>query len=285
MKELLYIQSRLKAPKNQKNNFGNYSYRSLEDIVEAVKPLLAETGCTLDFQDQIEMLGVPFVCKDLVDMGYEDEKKIWHPDIREIEVIKGVRYFLKATAILTNGSGESVTTTAYAEHPEKKAGMDPAQVTGATSSYARKYAACALFAIDDNKDPDATNDGREENPRRPGRTSHTPAPRKNQEKDAPSQSPATPPKAPVKPAVPPPVSTPPAPPEDPREKQLKFMAAMGVTREMVETALGKDFYTLDERDSVSLRNTVAIMRKDKLSFEDAWERVCIMESNQEGESK
>lgn len=278
MKDLLYIQKSLKAPKNQKNNFGNYAYRSLEDITEAVKPLLAETECTLDFQDEIVMFGVPFVCKDLVDMGYEDENRVWHPDIREIEVVKGVRYFLKTIATLTNSAGEKASVTAYAEHPEKKAGMDPAQVTGATSSYARKYAACALFAIDDNKDPDATNDGREENPRRPGRTSHAPAPRKDQGKNDTQKTPA-------KPAVPPPVSTPPAPPEDPREKQLKFMAAMGVTREMIETALGKDFYTADEKDSVSLRNTVAIMRKDKLSFEDAWERVCIMESNQEGESK
>lgn len=282
MKELNYIQTKLKAPKNQKNSFGGYSYRSLEDITEAVKPLLAETGCTLTFEDSVERIGTPFACKDFVDMGYEDEKKVWHPDVREIEVVKGVLYFLKSTATLTNSNGEKVSTCSCAEHALAKKGMDPAQLTGATSSYARKYAACGLFAIDDNRDPDATNDGSHHDTRRPNapaRQSHAPRQdQKNTNSPAPqkAQAPAKEEKAPA-PAAP--------QEEDPREKQLKFMASMGITREMLETAMGKDFYSIDAKDSASLRTLVSLMRKEGLPFDDAWERVCIMESNQEGESK
>lgn len=126
MKELQHIQTELKAPKNQRNTFGNYNYRSCEDICEAVKPLLAKYGCTLTLADDVMAIG---------------------------EFI-----FLQATATIKNSSGESESTTAFARHAYDKKGMDDSQLTGATSSYARKYALNGLFCIDDTKDSDATND-------------------------------------------------------------------------------------------------------------------------------
>lgn len=125
MKELQQIQTELKAPKSQFNKFGNYSYRSCEDICEAVKPLLAQYGCTLTISDDIVLIG-EFT-------------------------------YVKATAMLKNSSGESESTTAFARHAADKKGMDDSQLTGSTSSYARKYALNGLFCIDDNKDSDATN--------------------------------------------------------------------------------------------------------------------------------
>lgn len=125
MKELNIIQSKLTAPKEQFNKFGNYKYRSCEDILKAVKPLLAETKCTLMLQDEVLLIGN--------------------------------RYYIKATATLTNSTGESVATTALAREDENKNGMAGSQITGASSSYARKYALNGLFAIDDTKDADATN--------------------------------------------------------------------------------------------------------------------------------
>lgn len=122
MEELLKIQSELKAPKGQYNSFGKYRYRSQEDILEAVKPLLAKAGCTLTLTDEI----IPV----------------------------GGRVYVKATCTLTGKGGQSVTTTAYAREAETKPGMDVAQVTGAASSYARKYALNGLFCIDDTKDAD-----------------------------------------------------------------------------------------------------------------------------------
>jgi len=121
MKKLVKIQSELKAAKNQRNNFGKYNYRSCEDILESVKPLLKEAELTLIVTDKI--------------------------------VLIGERYYVEATATL-HGEGEPVTSTAYAREAESKKGMDSAQVTGATSSYARKYALNGLFAIDDSKDVD-----------------------------------------------------------------------------------------------------------------------------------
>lgn len=123
MQELLIIQQKLNAPKNLKNSFGGYSYRSCEGILEAVKPLLAETSCTLTINDDI------------------------------IEV--GGRFYVKATAILKNANSESVSAQAFAREEESKKGMDASQITGSTSSYARKYALNGLFAIDDNKDEDS----------------------------------------------------------------------------------------------------------------------------------
>lgn len=127
MKELIAIQSKLKAPKTQFNKFGGYKYRKAEDILEAVKPLLAEQKCTLIITDDIVMVGN--------------------------------RTYVKATAIIKNEKGERIETTGWAREEETKKGMDGSQITGASSSYARKYALNGLFAIDDNQDSDVTNDG------------------------------------------------------------------------------------------------------------------------------
>lgn len=128
---LIEVQALLKAPKGQYNSFGKYKYRSCEDILEAVKPLLAERGLLLFIEDQIERIG---------DTSGTDS----------------LRWYVKATATVTDGT-DSVSTTAYAREDESKKGMDGSQVTGASSSYARKYALNALFLIDDTKDADATN--------------------------------------------------------------------------------------------------------------------------------
>lgn len=126
MKELIAIQSELKAPKSQFNKFGGYKYRKAEDILEAVKPLLAKQKCTLTITDDV--------------------------------VLIGNRIYVKATATIKNEKGECETTTGWAREEETKKGMDDSQITGASSSYARKYALNGLFAIDDNADSDATND-------------------------------------------------------------------------------------------------------------------------------
>lgn len=127
MKELIAIQSELKAPKSQFNKFGGYKYRKAEDILEAVKPLLNKQKCTLTITDDIVMVGN--------------------------------RIYVKATATIKNEKGECETTTGWAREEETKKGMDGSQITGASSSYARKYALNGLFAIDDNADSDTTNDG------------------------------------------------------------------------------------------------------------------------------
>lgn len=127
MKELISIQSELKAPKTQVNRFGGYKYRKAEDILEAVKPLLAKQKCTLIITDDV--------------------------------VLIGNRIYVKATATIKNEKGECETTTGWAREEETKKGMDGSQITGASSSYARKYALNGLFAIDDNADSDTTNDG------------------------------------------------------------------------------------------------------------------------------
>ena len=118
-KKLNKIQQELKAPKNQKNSFGNYNYRSCEDILEAVKPLL--DGAVVTISDSIKNIGV--------------------------------RYYIEAEATIMEGK-EKLYVRAYAREPQIKKGMDEAQITGATSSYARKYALNGLFAIDDTKDTD-----------------------------------------------------------------------------------------------------------------------------------
>ena len=125
--QLAYIQAHLNAPKSQKNTFGNYNYRSAEDILEALKPHLKETNTNLT------------ICDDII-------------------FIEG-RFYVKATATLRNPKGEEVSASAFAREEESKKGYDSAQLTGATSSYARKYSLNGLFAIDDNKDFDATNTG------------------------------------------------------------------------------------------------------------------------------
>lgn len=120
------IQVELKAPKNQYNSFGKYKYRSCEDILEGVKPLLQATNTVLTVADEVVNIGD--------------------------------RFYIKATAKLTDTEdGENVEVSALAREDATKKGMDLAQVTGSTSSYARKYALNGLFAIDDTKDSDSTN--------------------------------------------------------------------------------------------------------------------------------
>lgn len=123
MEELLKIQSELKAPKNQHNNFGNYDYRSAEDILQAVKPLLKENGLTMTISDEV------------------------------VEV--GGRIYVKAKVTVAKDGEVVQTTTAFAREQLDKKGMDEAQITGSASSYARKYALNGMFLIDDVKDPDA----------------------------------------------------------------------------------------------------------------------------------
>lgn len=118
------VQARLKAPKGQFNSFGKYRYRSCEDIVESVKPLLTEHGLALVMSDTI--------------------------------VETGGRVYVQATVTISDGDTE-VSASGFAREEENKKGMDGSQVTGAASSYARKYALNGLFCIDDGKDSDATN--------------------------------------------------------------------------------------------------------------------------------
>lgn len=131
--KLQIIQSKLKAPKSQYNKFGNYNYRNCEDILEAVKPLLAEVKAALIITDDV--------------------------------VLIGERFYVKATASLfdteSNEYCKAIHNTAYAREEDSKKGMDGSQITGASSSYARKYALNGLFAIDDTKDSDTTNTGKE----------------------------------------------------------------------------------------------------------------------------
>lgn len=126
--KLAAVQSALKAPKSQYNKFGNYNYRNCEDIIEAVKPLLKANNLMLMLTDDIELIGD--------------------------------RFYVKATAtVVDTTDGNSVYVTAYAREEKEKKGMDGSQVTGASSSYARKYALNGMFAIDDTKDSDTTNTG------------------------------------------------------------------------------------------------------------------------------
>ena len=124
--KLIAIQSELKAPKSQYNNFGKYSYRNCEDILESLKPLLKEHKSTIYISDEI------------------------------VTVLE--RFYIKATVTFIDAeTGEKIINTAYAREEEDKKGMDGSQVTGSSSSYARKYALNGMFAIDDTKDSDFTN--------------------------------------------------------------------------------------------------------------------------------
>ena len=123
-KSLIKVQSELKAPKGQRNKFGNYNYRSAEDILEAVKPLLAKNNLSMQVSDSVnEVSGIPYI---------------------------------ESMVIISNGETQIVTTAQAGIDPNRK-GMDIAQCFGASSSYARKYALNGMFLIDDTKDPDATN--------------------------------------------------------------------------------------------------------------------------------
>jgi hypothetical protein len=128
--KLMQVQSKLKAPKGQYNSFGKYRYRSCEDILTAVKPLLAEVGAVIVIEDGLEMVGN--------------------------------RIYIKATASFMDvEEGMVITNTAYAREEEAKKGMDSSQITGTASSYARKYALNGLLLIDDTKDAD-TDENRNE---------------------------------------------------------------------------------------------------------------------------
>ena len=120
--KLAKVQAELKAPKGQFNSFGKYHYRSQEDILEAVKPILSRQGMTINLTDDI--------------------------------VLVGERYYVKSTAIVSDGT-DTISVTAFAREPSEKKGMDESQITGTASSYARKYALNGLFAIDDTKDSDS----------------------------------------------------------------------------------------------------------------------------------
>lgn len=124
--KLMMIQSELKAPKNQRNNFGKYNYRNCEDILNALKPHLMKYKCVVLLTDELGLIGD--------------------------------RFYIKATAKLVDAeSNNTISVNAYAREEETKKGMDSSQITGSASSYARKYALNGLFAIDDTKDSDYTN--------------------------------------------------------------------------------------------------------------------------------
>jgi hypothetical protein len=124
--KLVEVQSKLKAPKSQFNKFGNYAYRNCEDILEALKPLLNQVKAIINISDEV--------------------------------VLVGERYYIKAIVKFIDAeTGEFVEASAMAREEESKKGMDSSQLTGSTSSYARKYALNGLFAIDDTKDSDTTN--------------------------------------------------------------------------------------------------------------------------------
>ena len=136
------IQCELKAPKGQYNSFGKYSYRSCEDILEAVKPLLDKYKATVYITDEV--------------------------------VSVGDRIYVKATATFVDKDGKEVSVSAFAREPVARKGMDEAQVTGATSSYARKYALNGLFLIDDTKDADTDENRNESEARSKASGSDTP---------------------------------------------------------------------------------------------------------------
>ena len=124
-KKLIKVQQELKAPKNQRNTFGNYNYRSAEDILEALKPVLAAHDATVFISDKVVV-----------------KENNWP--------------YIESTATFVDiETGESISTTAFAREAENKKGMDASQITGSASSYARKYALNGLFLIDDAVDPDS----------------------------------------------------------------------------------------------------------------------------------
>ena len=146
--KLMAVQTKLRAPKGQYNSFGKYSYRSCEDILEALKPLLAEVGAIINITDEIKVIGDNFETMEV------EDKKTGEKSVRLV----GRRFYIEATAMFIDvETGDSIVARALAREDEAKKGMDLAQVTGSVSSYARKYALNGLFAIDDNRDPDSTN--------------------------------------------------------------------------------------------------------------------------------
>lgn len=151
--KLLMIQKELNAPKSHYNSFGKYNYRNCEDILEALKPLCDKNKAVVTISDEIAQIGD--------------------------------RFYVKAATVLTDiETGETVGATAYAREETDKKGMDGSQITGAASSYARKYALNGLFAIDDTKDADGDEGGDEQNnsPKKP-KPKETEKPKYNQEQN------------------------------------------------------------------------------------------------------
>ena len=216
MKELIAIQSELKAPKGQMNKFGGYKYRSCEDILEAVKPLLQKHNAALTLTDDIIQIG---------------------GDV-----------FVKATATFYAESSAPVAVSAFARHPKEKKGMDDSQITGAASSYARKYALNGLFCIDDTRDAD-TNEysSPERNKQQAGQF--------NQASKAVNPTP-----------------TPAAQPLDKIGMMLKFMASMGVSREEIEREVCK-VQDLNNNDIRNIRDAAKIMMANHCTFQEAMEEV------------
>lgn len=228
MKELIAIQSELKAPKGQVNKFGGYRYRSCEDILEAVKPLLAKHNSALTLSDDIVQIG--------------DDT------------------FVKATVTFYS-SGEPVSVSAFARHPRAKKGMDDSQITGATSSYARKYALNGLFCIDDTKDADATNDH--------GMAGKGVSLNPNGGKDKADKSYQESSKV---------VSEPPARSsklvqagnaDDKSAILLKYMESLGVSREELEAAIGANVDDFNADDILIVREAAKIMKSRQVDFRTA----------------
>ena len=157
-KALIWIQQNLQAPKSEYNSFGKYNYRSLESILSALKPLLAQQHCGIRFADDV--------------------------------VEHGGRTFVRSTLYFFNDKGESISTTAEAEHSATKTGMDSAQITGAASSYARKYCLNGLFAIDDTKDPDSNAYAYQQQTQEPVKKTPTRRTRTSSTTSAPATTPA-----------------------------------------------------------------------------------------------
>lgn len=174
------IQQELHAPKNQLNKFGNYNYRSCEDILLAVKPLLAKYECVLLLSDEIKELSTTYNLR----VTKNDKNG------QEDYAYNGTRVYVEATAMLVNKSGQSISVKGLAREEPYKKGQDSSQTTGATSSYARKYALNGLFCIDDNKDTDATNThGKDEGKKSTQKPAATPAQKVTT--PAPAQTPVT----------------------------------------------------------------------------------------------
>ena len=202
IKTLTNIQSELKAPKNQLNKFGGYNYRNCEDILEALKPLLIKHNSAVTLTDELVMIGE--------------------------------RYYIKATATLhcfSDNDVDTISVSALAREDESKKGMDASQVTGASSSYARKYALNGLFAIDDTKDSDTTNTG--SNSSKP----HAP-------KQAPTKTENEPKTAPVKPV-----------------EALAFEIADGITVEMLFKQYKNDIDNVYEQGNEELKKAIDTVRE------------------------
>jgi hypothetical protein len=192
------VQKELKAPKNQYNSFGKYNYRSCEDILQAARPLCNENGLVLTISDEIVQIGT--------------------------------RFYVKATSKVTETeTGESFENVAYAREDDSKKGMDSCQLTGACSSYARKYSLCGLFAIDDTKDAD-TNEYHQTAQNRPQTTQNA--------------KPTTPAKAPAK--------TPHKANDEAKNKALKALSAemerMGVSGSEVSAIAGAHIGKISTKD-------------------------------------